>query len=252
MDIKGTQHKLLKLLKSFNAICSENNINYTLHGGTLLGAVREHGFIPWDDDADLALSREDFNKLEKAINNYPDFTIVGNIKKQFRPSDNEPIWVDIFICDYISEYKGEQKLKQGFLTVLDIMLRDKNSIKISNLDKYSKKKRVVFHIIYYLGKLFSTNFKLKKYQKIVSSKWCGNRKLVFRSNDQFNGRKDCLPKEWLESYGYLPFEDTELQVISKYRDLLVRCYGKDYMTPVKYNHTSDVHTILKSEKELTL
>lgn len=252
MSIEVTHAKLLMLLKKFDGICKENNINYSLHGGTLLGAAREHGFIPWDDDADLAMSREDFNKLEKIINNYPNFIIAGNIKKQFRPTNNEPIWVDIFICDYISENKREQKLKQGFLTVLDIMLRDKNSIKISNLDKYSKKKRVAFYMIYFLGKLFSTNFKLKEYQKIVLSKWCGNRRFVFRSNDQFNGRKDCLPKEWLESYEYLPFEDTELHVISKYRDLLVRCYGKNYMTPVKYNHTSDVHTILKSEKGLTL
>lgn len=252
MSIEETHAKLLALLKSFDGICKKNHINYTLHGGTLLGAARERGFIPWDDDVDISMSRIEYDRFEEIIKKNPDFQIVGNIKKQFRSSGNEPIWVDIFICDYISEYKREQRLKQGFLTVLDIMLRDKNSIKISNLNKYSRKKRVAFYVIYYLGKLFSTNFKLKEYRTIVSSKWCGNRKLVFRSNDQFNGRKDCLPKEWLESYEYLPFEDTKLQVISKYRDLLVRCYGKEYMTPVKYNHTSDVHTILKSEKELTL
>lgn len=58
--------RLLEILIYFDKICRENNIRYWLSSGTALGAVRHGGFIPWDDDADVEMLREDFEKL-KAI-----------------------------------------------------------------------------------------------------------------------------------------------------------------------------------------
>ena len=58
------QLTVLAMLREFDEICRRNNIQYFAIGGTLLGAVRHQGFIPWDDDVDLAIMREEFNKLK--------------------------------------------------------------------------------------------------------------------------------------------------------------------------------------------
>ena len=61
------QENLLKLLKEIDAICKKHGITYYLAGGTALGAVRNNGFLPWDDDMDLYITRENWKKLEKVI-----------------------------------------------------------------------------------------------------------------------------------------------------------------------------------------
>ena len=52
-EMKELHSEMLELLKLIHQYCEENGIKYTLHAGTLLGAIREHGFIPWDDDIDI-------------------------------------------------------------------------------------------------------------------------------------------------------------------------------------------------------
>ena len=66
-NITVIHEELLILLKEFHKICTENDIRYSLHGGTLLGAVRERGFIAWDDDADITLTRDEYEKLKLVL-----------------------------------------------------------------------------------------------------------------------------------------------------------------------------------------
>ena len=68
-DLRKIQIATSVLLKGFKDICEENKISYWLDYGTLLGAVRHGGFIPWDDDIDIGMMRQDFNKLLDIIKN---------------------------------------------------------------------------------------------------------------------------------------------------------------------------------------
>ena len=57
------QEKIFGIMKAFDRVCRENNLHYYMLGGTMLGAIRHKGFIPWDDDADFGLPRKDYETL---------------------------------------------------------------------------------------------------------------------------------------------------------------------------------------------
>ena len=62
-NTRKLQLKLLELMKILHEVCTKNNINYYMLGGTMLGAIRHQGFIPWDDDMDIGIPRKDYEKL---------------------------------------------------------------------------------------------------------------------------------------------------------------------------------------------
>lgn len=79
--LRHDQMELLKMVKVFDKICKEHNIQWWLSSGTLLGAARHQGFIPWDDDMDIVLLRKDYIKLEKILCNYKNEEYVFHCNK---------------------------------------------------------------------------------------------------------------------------------------------------------------------------
>lgn len=69
LTTEEVKNRELEMLAYIDKVCRENNIKYFVCGGTLIGAVRHHGFIPWDDDIDINMPRPDYEKLKKIINN---------------------------------------------------------------------------------------------------------------------------------------------------------------------------------------
>ena len=135
MTTKEVQQVSLDILKDFHNFCIKNGLHYSLSGGTLLGAVRHNGFIPWDDDIDVQMPRPDYDKLlhtYQSENGYkiysrelPEFaeqkmfytharicdTSRTHVDTGIRPwiSENVGIWIDILPCDGISSDKNTAK-----------------------------------------------------------------------------------------------------------------------------------------------
>ena len=74
------QHRMMELLLAFDAICKRHQIRYWLIGGTLIGAARHQGFIPWDDDMDVQMLREDYLRMLEILPKELDDTMYISVK----------------------------------------------------------------------------------------------------------------------------------------------------------------------------
>ena len=151
-DLEKLQIEEIEVLDEIVRICDKNNIPYFLAAGTLLGAIRHSGFIPWDDDIDIFMLRDDYNKfIECAINEiddkfflqchetdreyYSSFIKVRKNNTLMIEKENENrkshrgIWVDIFPLDYV---KGDSKFLK-FKVFLSKLLKGAIFIKIKYL-----------------------------------------------------------------------------------------------------------------------
>lgn len=119
-DLRLLQSALNRMLCDFAEICRQNGINqYWLVGGTLLGAVRHHGFIPWDDDLDLGIMRDDLTRLQEVLTNNSKYKItviwdciVHCRQIRFAPRDTRiPGFIDLFPFDWVSSPNHDTFLK---------------------------------------------------------------------------------------------------------------------------------------------
>lgn len=245
MEIKVIQEELLILLKIFNKICLENNIKYSLHGGTLLGAVRERGFIPWDDDADITMTRNEYQKFKKIINDYvcDDIKFKESITSHpilYLQRKNKPaVWIDILIYDFISENFLAKQLKFLGLIFFLGFTKTKTTMKVFEVGVYKGWKSFIVKLLYNFGKLFTMKFKMKLMNKFAEKCFVGNKKFVLRANDQYVALKIILPKNVMSEYIMMSFKDTELMVSKNYHEILVSSYGEDYLVPKKFAENQD-------------
>lgn len=129
LSLEEVHERELKMMKLFIKLCEQYNLRYYMAGGTLLGAVRHKGFIPWDDDIDLLMPRPDYDKLQEIVRKQPlmprysfNSSDLGNLndpmckifdlntrvdKKYIDDPYDRYLWIDIFPMDGLPDDEDE-------------------------------------------------------------------------------------------------------------------------------------------------
>ena len=237
------QEANMGFLKIFENICKENNLKYWIDFGTLLGAIRHNGFIPWDDDIDIAMPRDDYEKLiEKFINgfeNYPDLELVfeNNCKNKcfikLTHKKTQDLFIDIFPYDfYHSEINTEQKevLSQKIDTI-----RKNKSKKFKTIDEIRKHFKKITKEIILENKEINTN----------------NPALFLGIDFPHSHKRKVFDFEQIFPLQKITFENTEFYAPNKPKEVLEILFG-DYMKIPKdsYPRHSNYNDLDESNKKI--
>lgn len=239
----------LDLLSHFLEVCRRNDIKATVFAGTLLGTVRHKGFIPWDDDCDVCMDRENFNKLlalPKDTFPSPYFLQTGFSDKRFfcpyarlrnsmttgaiigedYPDYNNGIYLDIYVQDGYSYNRTavflQRKLKSLIWEILAEISRDRikcNSLAIK-----------IIHAMRPLWRLIGHDRFVRLHNKVLASLSGTTDRIANMTHDQDVFSKYWQKKDEVKDVVWLPFEHLEVPVPAKYHDVLTRIYG-NYMQP---------------------
>lgn len=244
--LKEIHGLLIEAMDEFDRICRANNIKYSLHGGTLLGAERNGCLIPWDDDLDISMTRVEFKKLQVACTNTQNEYYLNEVDTwlpRFTSKDkNKPrVFIDIFIWDYISEKKLSQGIKINLLRMMQGTL--KRNIDLKN---YSATQKILLIITHIIGIPFSRQAKLRLF-KLIEEKWLlGNKEYIHRSNDAFKGVSYIFKGNFMDNYTSIILENREYMVTSRYKEFLERNYGSDYLTPPDVVERKPLHSVQRN------
>lgn len=256
MTTQDIQKISLDILKDIHEFCVANNIKYTLFAGTLIGAIRHHGFIPWDDDLDIAMPRPDYERFVHLYKNRdgfqcysPDvqgkdvwlaFARVCDTKRTFVDDSffqwlKEPkgVWIDIFPLDGApSNYKEAEMLTEKIFAAWSL----NQKIRTSWAPALSRP-----NIRAILGQLknkliYSWRGHQACERHIALCKTIPFEKATHYSNFSWPGWKmrEYCEKDVLNEYILWPFEDQQFYIMKGYDKALRAKYG-EYMTPPPAN-----------------
>lgn len=250
MTTKEVQCVLLDILKDVHRFCVDNKINYSLSGGTLLGAIRHNGFIPWDDDADIQMPRPDYERFIHSYRSERGYKLFSHeIDKNIRLRitkicemdytyvDQGPYkWVDEAVgvpLDVIpvdgapdNRKDAEKHLKklERYTKILNSICVKRASFKDIRYYK-TKDKKIKFVIKKLLSPFVSDNYiqKFIDYQKSFDFNKCS----YFMASPHYK-MGEWHPRKNMGTYFLHKYEDTELYVMQGYDENLRGPYG-DYM-----------------------
>ena len=238
----------LNMMDYIDKICRENNIQYSLAYGTLIGAVRHSGFIPWDDDLDIFMTRshyERFIKLMKdSANNRTPYRII-NYEEAFFPwtkvidsrtsvveqedygIKDYGVWIDVFPYDHVPD--PDSIVSKKFRRRLDLYFRlaTYRALSMKHAKERSFPYKFVFGVIKLVLSVFSINFFGRKWNSLaqtynkVQTGFLGFSAIYSQMHSAFN---DIIFNDYIE----MEFEGHSYLCIKEYDCYLSTVYG-DYM-----------------------
>ena len=259
----------LDILKIVDTICKNHNLKYYAWYGTLLGAVRNHGFIPWDDDMDLAMIREDYEKFQHlSESELPDGwkilkvspTLIRILNTDIIRLDQEfldkshgcpfIIGVDIFCLDYIPQDKQEEQLWLNLFWA-SINLYEHWNLFRGDTEWENGKWDQLKNIEELTGYHFDTQSSILEQlyeitDKIAAMYWDSGSDEITVVSSLYHNNAYRIPRSHFDRIIDVTFENTTIPVLADYDLLCKLSYGKDYMTPIKSFVHSDI------EKQISL
>ncbi len=241
----------LLLAAELKRICEKNNIKYFMIAGTLLGAVRHKGFIPWDDDMDFAIMREDFSKflsvckaelgddfilqdmfsdehyalpVAKLLLKGTNFTERNTSKNKAQKG----IFIDIFPYDSIPDDENLRKKHNRNIYFLKRLFLAKQCYSIA--EKGQTLKRIIYALLRFMSFFVTKNYIRNKLDKELRRFENQNTKKVAAMGGAYGYTKESVELKWFNETVELPFEDITLSAPKDYEEYLTYFYG-DYMTP---------------------
>lgn len=242
-DMKTIQNKILEIAVYLDDFCKRNGITYYLMGGSALGAMRHKGFIPWDDDFDVFMTYDNYQKFIKVCEAKLD------TDRFYLQKENTDEWPLLFSklrlngTTFIEEDSVGRNMHKGFY--IDIMcLNNTSSNRIFRFTQYLAARLVGTRAIARRG--YNTNSMYKKIalkiSKVIICRPLFNLLLIYvrslnsrdcKSIGHFFGRarfvNTSFPKEWLGRPRYVEFENVMLPVPQEVEKYLALRYGDNYM-----------------------
>ena len=263
----------IDLLDNFIKVCKKYDLKYYVIGGTLLGTVRHKGFIPWDDDIDVAMPRNDYIRFEKIAakelpnyiffqtrNSDPEYYLtmgkLRNSNTTFVETSvknlniNHGIFIDVFPLDYYPE----NIIKQSLIDFNNLLLRFRFK-KEMPIEAYKKKNvigRTIDYIFSNIMTLFLPTVDLAYKYRYMLHRSCKNSRLWANYGGAW-GKKEIVPKQWYGKGKEMQFENIKVNVPEKY-DLWLRRVYRNYMElpPVEKrvtHHYTEIIDVEHSYKE---
>ena len=239
------------ILLELDRVCQKNNIKYFLHGGSFLGAVRHKDFIPWDDDVDITMLREDYEKFitiwEKEADKrfklllddaYPEFfdfipkiadekvrykhTVYGD-EDFYKGRFSHPT-LDIFIIDYV----GKNHKKQLLMLKLIYALAMGHRFHV-DYSKFKGGMNIAARVLVFIGKLIPYKYIVNWYHRVevMENDEKDTATHLFLSNEQPDPRYWGLifPRKWYENPSTQMLHGKMYQTPSNYDEWLTLIYG---------------------------
>lgn len=247
-SIQTCQREALDLLLEFQRACQQNHLQYYLTAGTLLGAVRNRGFIPWDDDIDLVMPREDYDRLtgilfsegytlqnHRTEPHYPyyftklrkDGTYAKEKMLSMIPM-HQGMYIDIFPLDVCpdSDRLGTLFFKLTELLNSCLLARESQEFHCGYTKWYM---RALFQILKKLPN--EIIFRIRESIRIFF-RWISSGKRLCTVDGSHGFPRETYQREWFAKAEEMNFEGHPLPVPSGWDALLKNMYG-EYMVPVR-------------------
>ena len=272
LTLPELQEESLKILKDIHVFCSNNNIMYSIGYGTLLGAIRHKGFIPWDDDIDIIMPREHYDKFCKHYKSekfklkspktsedyylafarvFDDQLTISKTRAPWHAGENG-VWVDVFPIDYVSDDKEIFESHKRVLRWKWKTISWSRQAKVALDSSYP----FIVNLKLVIKKIITINGLLLRHQL---NSFMEKANSIIEQKSGHWSQLTCMDGyEWHKTSSFthtipMIFEDTEVMVMNGYDDVLKECYG-DYMKlpPVekRVGHSDGITTFYWKEDKM--